>query len=885
MILGKKSFWPNWGARPVYMAADPSVLASPVDQRDGYLIDAYGGVSAMYEVMAPTTDVWEKEQLKRLRDCLVVAMARKPSAVTRCEWVWTANESYASVIEAFGGIPSEGLCKRLRERRKQREMRLMKQGKRVRYTTHLVLGTGESTDRRQPVDEAGYLAAVNSLKVAEEGARDFLAAVGVKIRRMNALEIADYYRKLLRPDQAIELGIATVYDPDEMNFLDTWLEGEIDIAPPRWEAEGLVRWGGTYHTIVSLVGKPLRTCPRRIEDITFGLGFSQVRVTLKSLMLDQRAERDKLEGLRKDVNEDINMGMNPAALFVDQEEARAKAALERSTGAVKQELLDRMEEINSMIAEIRAGKTYIMAADLNIHLWGSNPAELVERRARVLTALADFGEARGEIERYGALVALFRSLPGAGGRLLVPKKYRSRMVADMVPLCRGFELRDRPMALLHSSTGGCVPVDLFDVSVSTAPMAFITGKTGSGKTMLGNLLALYHMTPETRLMVVDYKNSYGRLASLVGAPVVTLDESEPICLNPLQLFGVTADERGVVQPPSPAKRARIKEAITPFMLAEGQMRLEPNQDALLADSLEAVFDQAHKEGRPLVTFSMLRQRLANWAEARPLVEALRPFVSGGEYGAWFDGPSRWVPGQKHIVLEMSGVRKNKRLAELLVPIVVGIIYDECAVDPGQPKLLIFEEMWEHASNPVVVDLIMEAFKTMRSRGAAVVGTTQDAGDLDRVPHLANALKQSVQTWFLFEQGDERSRNYLKNLLMLTEGQMEILRTLDSKKSRSGEEVEMYRECLFRRGEGVHEQSGRLRVEVTSEEYWLLTTNPTEVSALQAAVDACGGDLWTAVVGLARQFPLGMSRQETNGGGREDEVVFQVTTRKKREGGG
>jgi hypothetical protein len=880
-MFGKQISWPDWSARPVYMAADPSVLASPVDQRDGYLIDAFGGVSAMYEVMAPTTDVWDKEQLKRLRDCLVVAMARKPSAVTRSEWIWTANESYAPVIEGFGAVPGEGVCTRLRERRKGRETRLMNQGKRVRYTTHLVLGTGESTDKRQPVNEAGYHAAVNSLKVAEEGARDMLAAVGVKIRRMQALEIADYYWKLLRPEQAIGLGIPTAYDPEEMNFMDVWLQGEIDSAPPRWEAEGLIRWGETYHTMVSLVGKPLRTCPRRIEDITFGLGFSQVRVTVKSMMLDQRAERDKLEGLRKDANEDMNMGMNTAAMFVDQEEARAKAALERATGAVKQELSDRMEEINSMIAEIRAGKTYVMAADLNIHLWGSNPTELVERRARVLTAMADFGEARGEIERYGGLVALFRSLPGAGGRLLVPKKYRSRMVADMVPLCRGFELHDRPMVLLHNSSGGCVPVDLFDTSVSTAPMAFITGKTGSGKTMLGNLLALYHLTPETRLMIVDYKNSYGRLASLVGAPVVTLDESEPICLNPLQLFGVTADEKGVVQPPSPAKRARIKEAITPFMLVEGQSRLEPALDALLADSLEAVYDQAHKERQPLVTLSMLRKRLANWSEARPLVEALRPFVSGGEYGAWFDGPSRWVPGQKHIVLEMSGVRKNKRLAELLVPIVVGIIYDECATNPAQPKLLIFEEMWEHASNPVVVDLIMEAFKTMRSRGAAVIGTTQDAGDLDRVPHLANALKQSVQTWFLFEQGDERSRNYLKDLLVLTEGQMEILRTLDSKKSRSGEEVEMYRECLFRRGEGIKEQSGRLRVEVTSEEYWLLTTHPSELAALKAAVDACGGDLWTAVLGLARQYPLG-SVTNQGGGGVGEEVELKVTTRKRRE---
>lgn len=860
-----RKVWHKTGWVPEYTVAEPLDVLSPVDLVNRYLIDAWGGVHLMCRLEAPTTDVFSPSRLNDLQDLLVGLITRLPESVPEIEVTWTANGDLRGLIEEHQRMDQEGILGKMRQARAEKLLAQVERGALVGCETHITFGTmwlGRNPTRKQvlrsPIGQREFEQAIIHLDAALETSKDIARRMGANLLPLEGREVADYFYRLLNPIEAIERGEPLRFDPDRTPFADAWLLSEIDTEPEGWEGKGLIRWGDMYHTVVTLVGKPLQSTPRIMDAATAQLPHRQLRYTFRVRMLDQISERDRLKHLRDKADQELQ---RPVNLFDQLMNPYQKS---REAGQANIEAQEQLDEANSLLAEMRTGAETIVEAQGMWHLWHRRPEELLYRRDNLLTRLADVGGSRGYAERHGVMVAFGNSLPGSGGLMLDGKRYRARMAADLIPLNRGFTTGDRPVSLFRNASGGLISVDLWDMRHTTAPMVFISGKTGSGKSVLANHFIGTHALRGIPVMVLDFGGSYRTLAELLKVPVYEMEPTRPRVLNPFQLYGVTVGDDGVVQVPSAEVRSRIKASIQPLFVRETDPggRLPDELNVLLGMALEQMFHMAHQARKPLCTLSDLAKRLEQLPDTRPLQVRLKQFLRGEEFGAWLDGPSEWSCDSTFFILDLRGIKKMSELARALLPLAMGVIYDTATRNRGQPKLLVFEELWQQLDTPEVLNMTIESFKTLRKEGAAVLGVSQSLADMASNKRASLAITQSVQTWFLFQQGDEDNRAIASETLKLTAGEATILRELGGalKMGQDGQ-PEIYRECLMVRGEGDHRQAGRVRVQLTPEEYWLYTSDPRDNQVRQQAIEACG-DVWLALQMLAGQYPCGATTTGT-----------------------
>jgi hypothetical protein len=719
-------------------------------------------------------------------------------------------------------------------------------------------------DLRRPADEAEYRALLPRLRLAEENLRSVTDRSGMVLEKMEVGAMAEYFYRLLNPELAIDLGLPPRFQADRTPWIDAWLCQGVDTVPRDAAGEmcpGMIRWGDYYHSIVSMANKPLETFPRIMDAVTAALPFRQCRATLRLRRLDQLKEKDLLTKARDRADQMRTMPLN----FVDR--ALNPYGKDRESGGANVEANEQIREANELIAQIRSGEEILVQSQLVFHLWHRDPSELRQRCSTLLLRLAEVGNARGYWERDGVLPALFGSLPAAGGPMLEPKKIPSRMAADLVPLNRGFGTRDRPVALFHNATGGVVPINLFDTSNVTAPMAFVSGKSGSGKSVTVSHLVASHALQGARVIILDVGGSYDALADILGAKVFRLDPQRPACLNIFQVFGQSGDDlnAGVSEPKSPL-RSRFVNALEALCTRpEDPNGCLPSPLRTIVDvGIAQTFAWAAERRKPFVTLSDFAERVAKFPEGREVAERLRPFLRNEMWGQWFDGPTEWNVDANAFIVDLRGIKTQKQLSNALIPLIVNLIDDLCARDRDVAKILVFEEMWEHVSNPMVMEMIINSFKTFRKLGAAVIGVSQALGDLLENARLAKAVVQNVQTWFLLDQGDGDNRKIVAEQLRLTPGEEEVLRTLQSARRITEEgKPEMFREMLFVRGSGDRRESGRLRTALMPEDLWLHTTTGRETALRERAMQAAGGDRWLAAKSLAARYPLGLDPREAD----------------------
>lgn len=841
---------------------DPAELASPVDLKGSYILDAWGGVHQMAELQAPTMDVFSVDRLTAVQDQLVALLSRLPESIGEVEFMFTATGDYGPMLGEYTGFEHDReVLQKMRQLKGELASQEIREGILIPAATHITLGSVPVLRKnekflRQPVTDMEFCKMEPVLQNAVEVAQDWAHRVGAKITILGGDRVADYFYRVLNHWAAVELGIPVRYREEETQFLDSWLLGDVDTVP--WKTDGriapgsgLIRWDETYHTVVSLMGKPLETWPRISDTVSAGIPFRQFRTLLRIRRLDQIEERARLRAKRVEAEAAKDVSSNWLELVQDPLKTTGRTQDGQSSNEEANEMV---REANALIADLRGGRESLMLAQQTWHLWHRDPVELIRRRDILLTRLGDMGSARGYAERHAVLPILLQSMPAAGGPMLEPKKYRSRMIADMCLLNRGFETSDKPVALFRNATNGLVPIDLFDSTTATAPMAFISGATGSGKSVLALALLCSHALRGVRILILDVGGSYNQLADLLGIRVFTFNPKKPVCFN---LFQVLSLGDGLHEP-GEAEIARYAKALEAFLASpKEEAGLSAEMKNIVVVSITHAFAKAINRKKTMVTLSDFSDALKTNG-AQELVERLRPYVRGGTWGEWFDGATEWRPDGEALVMDLQGFKDYPDLARPLIPLCVDLIQDLILNSRDVRKIFVCDEIFEYIRHPLLADRIIGAFKRYRKENTAVIGSSQSIADLNFNSRIAEAIEQCVQTWFLFTQGDDSHVESVQKLLGLTSGQVNILNDLrSSKRVNESGHPELFRECLMVRGKGTQRESGRLRINLMPEEYWLFSTKPNESVLRSQGVEAANGDLWLALRTLAREYPVGI----------------------------
>lgn len=839
-----------------------------VDIYGDLLLDIYACSHAFYEMDAPAADVASSERLTAIQEQLSNMIDHFPEKVCQIQFNYSTSGDYRNEITEhaqYGG--SWELANQLRHTRARRLLGETKARSLIKTKTVMVVsvlpknggvlspaklslaGSGDVWMSKRFPDLLDVEEAESSLKIAESVMDDCLQKVGIRARRMSATEIAGFYYELFNQDLAGDWGIPLNYDYDTTPFNDAWLCNS-------WEWDGsCFKIGEYWHSWISMNAKPQESMPRLIERITTALPLPGLRVCLSVRRLDKSQEADNLRSRR---NLTMQRMTEPLS-WIDRIISPGKKEDTR-TAEYNVEAKDEIDEANTLLSELRSGKEFLAMCQLVVHTWSKSKEEILERREIITSRIADMNKARGLAEHHSAYEVMRSSLPASLDPLYRWVKVKGRMAADLVPLDKGFEGgREEPVCLFRNRAGGLVRLNLFQKGIANAPLAFVSGASGSGKSFLVNQLIMQHLIGDSIVVIMDVGGSYSPLLEIMGGQMIKFDTEKPLCINPLQVY---ASSRG--GEPSASDRARICRAIEPMLIQpdDPQGILPPNVIAMLDRSVEAAFAESAVHGTPFVTLSDIHRILNAYPDGGSIIAArLKPFTRGQLYGQWFDGPTTIDLRSRMVCFDMKGVAREIRLMKALAPMVVNYVYDIIMANRSRPKMLVMDEMWSFLAQERIMNFIVEAWKTFRKENTLVIGVSQSlAGDVASNPPVAAAIVQNTETWFMLSQGKEADARAAVELLGLTEGQADLLNNLKQHRgmTRSGE-LQSWRECLLiRSSHNLAENSGVIRIQTTPEEYWLATTEPTEAAMLRDVASRMKGDYFAAAQYLATQHPAGLA---------------------------
>ena len=439
----------------------------------------------------------------------------------------------------------------------------------------------------------------------------------------------------------------------------------------------------------------------------------------------------------------------------------------------------------------------------------------LERRAADVLSIFAAADAKIIRESYGQLATWFARLPGQPAA----RQVRTVMVSSGVAGCLAplwgdpdghkscAHLRAAPLALFETPTRRPYRYDLFNGG--DVGHTLVLGATGSGKSFLLNFLLVNAQRYRPRVCVLDLGGGYRSLSSTLGGSYLSLDPA--------------ADGGGAtVRPLSlPRERASLQflAAWVAGLLQAGGYIATGDDVTDIRSRIEEVYD-----------LPVERRSLGRLAEVlKPRMRpAMSRWVGDGSWGAVFDPPGGAGAGEDlgadFQVVDISGAAQHPDLAGAAL----GYYLERLRIEIERPdelsrlKLMVVDEAWKFISDARVGTYLAEAAKTWRKRNAALILASQSAGDILRAASAGQILESLPHRIYL---ANPDLPDEVAEPLKLTAAELRTIRGLAPKR-------ELY---LQTRG-----GNALLRLQVSSREYWMYTSDPNDVARRVEAERRLGG---------------------------------------------
>jgi Type IV secretory pathway, VirB4 components len=834
-----------------------------------YVQDVWAFTHFFLELRGPAMESLSVSQMVGVQKAIVEILSSLPEEIFQIQASYSTAGDFKPLITQHVDFSSDNvqIANYLREQRTLKLLQECHNRKIVRPTSLLVLSCAppdalpKTTTkverlrlmRRIPTKEMTQRAH-ELLRISRQIVSECLAKVGVTVVPWTAVEVADYLYNLFNPRLAQDIPL--IYDPEITPFNDAWLRQNWELQDECWKV-GAGDYQ-TFHGFVSMNDEPRESVPGIIRILTTNGPVRNVRVVTNIRRVDRVKEQDDL---RSKLDKTLTAMRDTTTIYDKIFDPRRKSDPNLMQFNVHED--ETAKSIRDVLRELTVGSGFNVVAQVVAHTWADTKEELELNRRLLLAQMSGMGSAVGVIESFPTYFVTLSSLPGAVEQQFRARKVRAKMAADLMPLDCGLIGNDPPVALFKTAAGGMFPLDLFSKTDVTAPMTMVSGSTGTGKSFLVNQICLQHIVGDPIVLILDVGGSYRRQTDLMGGKTVAFDFNNPFCFNPFQVYGANAD--GTPRTPTPGERAKVAACIEALLVPpdDPQAMLDAESISVIDTCIEQTFHHAVSTGSKLVRLSDFHSKLtAHSGVGQQLALRLSPFLRNKPYGMWIDGPTQIDLETHFLNLDLKGIKKDRRLCAAMIPILVNYIEDIILKNPAQRKIVIMDELWDLITNSRLINFVVEAWKTFRKEGAAVIGSTQSlGGDIADSP-VADAIIGNTHTWFLLNQGAKEHLERACKILNLTEGQREILSNTKYRASINAKgEMENYRSCLMVRGaSSANALSGEILIEATPAEYWLNTTDPDEIALFRKTEKAFDGDLLRTVEHLAKKYPYGVVAQ-------------------------
>lgn len=380
---------------------------------------------------------------------------------------------------------------------------------------------------------------------------------------------------------------------------------------------------------------------------------------------------------------------------------------------------------------------------------------------------------------------------------------------------------------MHNS--GLVIFDRFSLENGNS---VVFAKSGAGKSFSVKLEALRSMMFGTEIFIVDPENEYQRMCDAVGGAYVRLSLSSSTRINPFDLPKVVDSEEA-----DNALRSNLitLHGLLRLMMGGAQIQMASNSNApmmapALAPSEEADLDAALIEtyakagitndplthtGVPPTIIDLYDTLLHMGGTGPALAQRLRKYTSG-TFAGIFSQQSNIDINNPMVVFNLRDLEDELRPVAMYI--VLNYIWNKTKTDQKR-RILVVDEAWQLMKYEDSANFLYSLAKRARKYNLGVTTVTQDVEDF-MGSRMGRAIVANASMQFLLKQSPS-AVDVLTDVFKLTN---------EEKKRLSQFPVG---QGLFFAGQNhVH-----IQVVASPTETGLITTNPEQVQAIEAAADA------------------------------------------------
>lgn len=550
--------------------------------------------------------------------------------------------------------------------------------------------------------------------------------------------------------------------------------------------------GQVHHRVLSLKTMPMETFSSMAEKLR-ELPFDS-KLLLSVQVLDQAKEDLLLNTQRR-----ISYAMYSGKAGVTDLESAAK-----------------LNDIELLLKKRVSGETKIFSVALNVLLRSTDESAIDAQVEEVLQKIREMSGSEGMLESLAATNIFFNfALPNARAHERA-RKMNTEVLANFLPIYGDWVGHEVPRVLIKTRSGGLLGFDPFSPTLTNFNQV-VSGGSGAGKSYLTNLLIAQLMKEDPKVFIVDIGGSYKKVTENLGGQYVPIGQDSSLSLNP---FDLTERSIGAIDQKIKFMTSLV-EILTKEDGAGGIGKLERSEIE------HTIKECLAKESEPRL--SRLRERLL--ANPEPGVakmgKILGPWVGDSPYGKFVDQPSNLNIAKKIVCFDLKGMEAQPDLQAVCLFLITDLIWREVQRDRTTPKFVVFDECWSLLENDAGSRFLGEVFRTFRKYRASAIAISQTMDDFANSKVASAILPNASIKWLLKQTGGNLPS--LQKILRFNEREIRLVESVTSKKG-------FYSEAFLVAGDDKQV----VVIESSPLEYWLATTDPLDLKALEKVRDESPG---------------------------------------------
>ncbi len=640
--------------------------------------------------------------------------------------------------------------------------------------------------------------------------------VKIGLTRLKEKEIKQLFYSHLNPTRAAKMPLGDT-EPDSMNCIT--LRSKLLYSAPVVEREYFYQ-DGYYYQGINLLLPPEETETRSLLKL-----FEQIQMPYEFMLSFHIPDNDKeIEKLKTCANVSKTFGFMGSSKNYDAAQKYA--------------------EIDSLITEIKASSQKLSYYSLSFLIRDKNFTFLKRKANKILQAFPLMGSSGGIMDYMNHDRLFLSFLPGQSS--MNPRKFliQTDALTNLLPIQSVWRGTQKARTLFKTRNNELLKLDIFDNSLP-ARHGLVIGTTGSGKSFTTNFLLTSYLSDShmNQLVIIDVGNSYRRLASIFKGSYFDIDLSDRYALNPLvskeilfrngEVDGETLAYLGLVV--EKLVKGTPKDEITSAdkrMIEKALLKTyEEKKTPLLGDLLKVFQDYEGDllEKERALEFS---KNLAIWTE--------------GRYGKLLNRPGNIDVSNRFLVFELGKLDHFPDLQALIFFIIRSSIAEKL-YKPALRKVIVIDEGWRFFNDEIGSRLIEDLYRTARKFNGLVLSISQSPEDFLNTKAAGAIISNSFTKYVLkLNKGHELLKQFDFN-----DSEISEIRTLLSKPGH-------FSELFVKFG-----QNGAVvRLEPTSLEYWIATTDPEDIK-VEAMAREKSPNLkpLSLLQDLAKEFPKGKRTPE------------------------